>query len=131
MENFFKAAGMVLLAVILTLTIGKTEKDISLVLSMVVCCIISGMAIFYIEPVIGLLWEFLSFGTVQRDTFSVLLKVAGVTMVSELICTLCADAGRGSIGKAFHFLGSSVVLYLSVPLLRSLIALIQDLLGIL
>lgn len=131
MDSFWKAAGVALLAVIFILTIGKNEKDISIVLSMIVCCLLGVMAVSYLEPVIDLLWDIHSVGKIQNTFLNTLLKAAGIAFVSEMICYICADAGNGSLGKIFQFLGSTVILNLSIPVIRGLLSLVRDILNVL
>ena len=53
MSLFWKAAAAVLLAVVLGLSLGK-QKDIGVLLTMAVCCMVTMIAISYLEPVLGL-----------------------------------------------------------------------------
>lgn len=131
MDSYWKAAGVALLAVIFILTIGKNEKDISIVLSMIVCCLLGVMAVSYLEPVIDLLWDIHSVGKIQNTFLNTLLKAAGIAFISEMICCICADAGNGSLGKIFQFLGSTVILNLSIPVIRGLLSLVRDILNVL
>jgi hypothetical protein len=41
---------------------------------------------------------------------------------------ICSDAGNASLGKSVQLLGSSVVLYLALPVFRALIELVQGIL---
>ena len=57
MTEFWKAAAMILIAVVLGLAVGKREKDISVLLTMAVCCMTAMIAVSYLEPVLDFLWE--------------------------------------------------------------------------
>lgn len=129
MENFWKAAGLVLVTAILCLAIGKTEKDFSVLLSMTVCSIIAAVAVSYLEPVWDLLWELNSIGDMESNTLGILLKAVGITLIADLAGNICIDAGNGSLSKLMQLLGSTVILYLSVPLIHSLLTLLRDILG--
>ena len=50
-------------------------------------------------------------------------------MVTELSATVCLDAGRGAMGKILQFLGSAVVLSLSIPVFRELLTMIREMVG--
>lgn len=129
MDNFWKAAGLILLTVILGLAIGKTEKDLSVLLTMIVCCMVTAVAVSYLEPVFDLLWEINTIGDIQDGILRVLLKAVGIMVAVEMIGMICSDAGSGSLGKAVELLGSAVVLYLSIPVFKSLLTLIREILG--
>jgi len=129
MGQFWKATAAVLLTVILALAVGKREKDISLLLSMGACCLVGVVALSYLKPVIELVEELGQLGEVAGGTLEILLKAVGIALVSEIAGMLCNDAGNGSLGKILQMLGSAAVLYLSIPIFRSLLTLIQEILG--
>lgn len=129
MEGFWKAAAAILLTVILALAVGKREKDISVLLSMAACCLAGAAAISYLEPVLELMGELGELGAVSGGTLEILMKAVGIALVSEIAGMLCADAGNGSLGKMLQMLGSAAILYLSIPLFRALLTLIQEILG--
>lgn len=129
MDGFWKAAAAILLTVILALAVGRQEKDLSVLMSMAVCCLAGVIAISYLEPVMDLMWELGELGEVSGGTLEILMKAVGIALVSEIAGMLCTDAGNGSLGKMLQMVGSAAILYLSIPLFRSLLTLIQEILG--
>lgn len=129
METFWKAAAIVLLVSILGLTVGKQEKDIGAVLAMAGCCILGILTISYLEPVLDLLRELEALGQLQSGVLGILLKTVGIALTAEIAGMICADAGNGSLGKTLQMLGSAVILYLSIPIFRNFVSLIQEILG--
>lgn len=129
MDAFWKAAAVTLLAVILGLTVGKQEKDISVLLVMAVCCIVGTITISYLKPVMDLLWELEAIGNLQNGIFTILLKVVGISLIAEMTGMICSDAGNSSLGKSMQMLSLAVVLYLSVPVFKSLLTIIREILG--
>ncbi len=117
---------MILLAVILILLLGKQSKDISLVLTMGVCCLVCASAGVFLEPVVSFLKDLRKLGNL--DSNSVLLKCAGIGFLSELIGLICSDAGESALGKALQFLSNGVILFLSLPLLRQLVSILEEVL---
>ena len=129
MEGFWKASALVLITVILGLAVGKREKDISVLLTMAACCMVGALILSYLEPVLALLWEMESLAQFQGGILAVLLKAAGVAFVAELAGMICKDAGNDSLGKTIQMLGSVTMLSLSLPVFRTFLALIQEILG--
>ena len=60
---------------------------------------------------------------------SLLLKAVGIALVAELSASICTDAGSGSLGKMLQILGGAVVLSLSVPMFRTLMTMIKEMIG--
>lgn len=127
MSLFWKAAAVVLLAVVLGLSLGK-QKDIGVLLTMAVCCMVAMIAIFYLEPVLDFLRELETLGDLQGDMLGILLKAVGIGLVSEIAGLVCTDAGNGSLGKTLQMLGSAVILYLSLPIFTAMLELIREIL---
>ena len=117
----------VLLAVVLGLSLGK-QKDIGVLLTMAVCCMVAMIAISYLEPVLDFLRELETLGDLQGDMLGILLKAVGIGLVSEIAGLVCTDAGNGSLGKTLQMLGSAVILYLSLPIFTAMLELIREIL---
>ncbi len=129
MDEFWKASAAALLTVVLVLSLGKREKDISVLLTMAVCCMVTVTAITYLEPVLDLLWELESMANVQGGMMEILMKAVGIGLVVEIAGMICTDSGNSSLGKTIQTLGTVVILYLSIPLFRGFLTLIQEILG--
>ena len=129
MDTFWKAAAAVLLAVVLVPTVAKTEKDISMLLTMAVCCLVAAAAFSYLEPVLYLLWELKTLGDLSGEMLGILMKAVGIGLVAEIAGMICADAGNGSLGKTLQILASAAILYLSIPLFQAFLTLVQEILG--
>lgn len=129
MTVFWKVVAAVLLAVILGLAIGKTEKDLAALLTIAVSCMACMIVMSYLEPVLDFLHELEAMGNFAEGILGILLKSVGIALVVELAGMICKDAGNGSLAKTLQILGSSLILYLSVPVFRSLLTLIRDILG--
>ena len=129
MELFWKTAAAVLLALVLVPALEKTEKDFSVLLTMAVCAMAAMAAISYLKPVLDLLWQLRDLGDLAGQTLEILLKAVGIGVVAEIAGMSCRDAGNGSMGKTMQILASAVILYLSIPLLKGFLSLIQEILG--
>lgn len=129
MELFLKTAAGTMLALILILTVKKQEKDIALVLSIAVCCMIGLAALSMLRPVMDFLFKLEKSGNLQEYGLGILLKVVGVGLVSEMVSSVCQDAGSASLGKQIQLLATAVILKLSLPLLETLLDVVENLLG--
>lgn len=129
MEIFFKAAALILVTVVLSLFLGKLEKDTAVLMSIAACCIAGRAAFHYLEPVFSFLSDLSSVGNFQDGMLEALLKVAGITLVSEITAAICTDSGNGSLGKMLQVLGSGVILYLSLPIFQILLDLLTEVMG--
>jgi len=131
MSIFLKAAAGVIIAVLLCIALSKSGKDISLLLSLIVCCMVIGVALSYLESVFGFFERLQSIGDLDRDKMEIVLKATGIGMLSEITNLICIDAGYSTLGKSIKVLSTAVILWLALPLLESLLDLLETILGVL
>lgn len=129
MEGFAKIAAAVLVALVACQILSKGNKDFSLLVVMVVCCMVAGAAMVYLEPVMEFLQKLQSLANVDSTMLQPLLKAVGVGILAEVVCLVCQDSGNASLGKAVQLAASAVILYLSVPMMDSLLELVRKVLG--
>jgi len=129
MERFFQAAAGVIAAVIMWIILSKQGKEYALLLSLCACTLIFFVMFRFLEPVIDLLMQLQSLGNLQTEWLSIMLKALGIGLIAEMGALICADAGNAAMGKTLQILGAVAVLWLSIPLMNSLISLLEQILG--
>ena len=129
MERFVQASAGVLLAVILTVMLNKQGKDMALILTMAVCCMAITVAIGYLEPVIDFVEQLRFIGNLDSEMVRILLKSVGISIIAEMAALICADCGNSALGKTLQILATAAVLWISLPLLRGLLDMVQKMLG--
>ena len=128
MTVFLQTCAAILLAVIILMMLGNS-KEIGMILQLAVCCMAAAVGLSYLSPVIDFLGTLQMIGSLDGDLVEILLKAAGVGIVSEIAALVCTDAGNTSLGKVVQLLGTAVILWLSLPLLTALTELLQSILG--
>ena len=129
MTGFWQGSAAVLLAVILILALGKPGKDMGLLLSLAVCCMVGVLALSYLKPVVDMLEQLQEIAGIEPQMLRILLKAVGIGILGELAGLICTDAGNGALGKALQLLTGAVILWLSIPLIQALIELLSEMLG--
>lgn len=120
---------MVLMGLVLSLVVGKQSKDMGLLLTLGVCVLVCLGAMEFLEPVTALMSDLRRLGGLDSQALSILLKSAGIGLLAELAGTLCADAGESALGKVLQFLSNAAILWLSIPLFRQILSLIEEVLA--
>ena len=117
------------MGLILVLVVGRQSKDLGLLLSLAVCVLLALGAMEFLEPVMELLTELKRLGELDNGAVGILLRCAGIGIISELAGLLCADAGEGAMGKALQICANAAILWLSLPLLRQVLTMIGEVLA--
>ena len=129
MERFLQAAAGVMAATVLWSVLSKQGKEYALLLSLGACAMVLLAVFQFFQPVVELLRQLQNLGDLQPQWLSVMLKALGIGLVVEMSSLICADAGNAALGKTMQILGAVAVLWLSIPLINSLIELLQEILG--
>ena len=128
MDIFLKASAVVLISIVLGLILSKQNKDISLLLTITVCCAVAMAAISYLHPIIDFFRTLKGIGKLDSQLFGILLKAVGIGLLSEIAVLICSDFGNNALGKTLQMLSTVVILWISLPLFNNLIELIQRIL---
>lgn len=129
MAEYLQWTALILIGLILSMVLGRQSRDMSLLLTLAVCVLVCLGALEFLEPVTALLRELRQLGELDTEAVSILLKAAGIGLLSELAGLLCADAGENALGKVLQILSNAAILWLSLPLFRQIIGLIGEVLA--
>ena len=129
MDLFLRTTAAVLVAIIMFLIVSKHNKEMALLLTVCVCCMVGAAIGWFVEPVLEFVGRLHDIAGVNNEQMEILLKVVGIGFLTEVTALVCADAGNGALGKMLQLLSSCAILWLSIPLLSSLLTLVQQILG--
>lgn len=117
-----------LLAVVFVLILKNSNRGIGELLSLLVCCMVLMAAVNYLSPVIQFVESIQSISGLDGELLKILLKVVGISVTAEIASLLCEDAGNSAMGKTLQIFATAVILCLSLPMLTSLLQLIEGIL---
>ena len=129
MDMLWKGLGVCLLTCILMLSVGKQDRDVSVLLGIAGCVGAAFIAMRYLEPVVGFLHRLGEIGSLDSGHMAVVIKAVGVGIITELASVVCSGAGNDGLGKTVQLLGTSVIIWLSIPVFEALLDLISSVLG--
>ena len=129
MDVFLKAIAGVLTAVILWLSVNKDNKGASVLLTLAVCTMVLSLTAVFLQPIIDFIHKIQSIGELDEELLSVVLKVVGIGLLTEVSIMICKDAGNETMGKSLQILSSAVVIWMSLPVFERLLALLDNILG--
>lgn len=129
MEAYWKTAAVLILTVILSTAMGKSDRGFSTVLSVTACCIVLMPAVRYLNEVIAFLWNLGASSGYDDSFLETLLQIAGIALTTEITGLISSDAGNSSLGKAMQILGNAAILFLALPLFQTFFTMIQEIMG--
>ena len=129
MDIVFKAISGVLIVLVLCQVFAKQGKDISLLLTITVCCMVITAAVSYFRPVIDFFKDLQTTTNLNSELMRIMLKVVGISLLTELTVMVCNDMSKASLGKSLQILSAAAILCLALPLFEQLLELLNTVLG--
>jgi stage III sporulation protein AD len=128
MDIFLKASAFVLIVTILHQMVSGRNKEIGTLLVIAGCAVVLVVAVKCIEPVFAFISRLQELGHLNIEMLEILLKTVGIGFLAEVSVLVCNDMGSSSMGKTLQILATAVILWISLPLLESLLDLIGEIL---
>lgn len=129
METVVQIVGLALVAACCCLMIRGQAGVLALLLSLVACVVVYGVALSVFTPVMELIRSIQSLTGLEQAVTAPMLKVVGIGFVSQVVASVCTDAGEKALGQAVELGCTMMALYISVPLLSAVVDLLIDILG--
>ena len=129
MDIFIKMSALALIVSVLYQMVSGRNKEIGTLLLVLGSCTVLITAVSYIEPVFSFIGKLQSLGNLNNEMLEILLKCVGIGLVGEIAVVVCNDMGNGSMGKTLQLFASTLILWLSLPMLNGLLELIGKILG--
>ncbi len=125
MGEVLQWAAVALTALVL---VRVTGREFAAAVTLVACAMILFGAMEFLEPVTELLGKLRKMADLDGGALQILLKAAGIGLISQIAQLLCADGGETALGKVLEFGTSAVILWLGIPILEEILELLQGIL---
>lgn len=102
---------------ILSVMLKKYSPEISIMTALATGIIILFMVIAEITPVIDVLKRMASITGIDNEYIEIVLKVIGISYISEFGVQLCNDAGVSLVGSKIELAGKVLIMAISAPIL--------------
>ena len=124
------AIGIVSIAVVLLAIQFKSMKpEYSIFISVAGCIFIFIFILAKMKDIISLLDRLSDLTSVSREYVKILLKITGITFISEIASDISKDCGYTAVSNQVQIFGKITVLVISLPVFTELISKIGGLLS--
>ena len=128
MEIVARAAAVAVVGSILALLLRKYTAEQSLLLTVVTGLLIVWISASVASGILEVLRQLAEKNAVSSVYTTPVLKCVGIGLVTHLASQICRDAQQGSVGAAVELCGTLCALYVSLPLIESLLSTVEKLL---
>ena len=131
METYLKTVCIVIVGIFLCIILSRKANDYSLVLVIILCCAICTVAFAFLKPILDFVKEIGELIGANGKWLPLLLKSAGLSLIGEITVAICTESGHASLAKVLQMLTTISIMWVSLPLIQSLLDLIQSILEML
>ena len=123
-ELLTTAVGLLLCGAVLTAVLRSQRPELAVCLSLVAGVLVVGMLLSQLSPLMTALRRMMALGGVGENHLSVVLRGAGICLVTQLAADTCRDAGDSALAGKAELTGRILLLLLAVPLYEEILTLI-------
>ncbi len=125
--NIASIVGIGIVAAALSAVMKKFGGISSLFVSIAASLLILYAVLLSLSPLIGLVDELSQSANAESAYITILMKALAVCFITQLAADSCRDSGEGAIASKIELAGKTAVLLISVPLFRSLLEIVKEL----
>ncbi|CRZ33678.1 stage III sporulation protein AD [Herbinix hemicellulosilytica] len=119
-----------IIAVLLAIIFKKGKEEYSLYISIAACFIILMLGIEKLDVILDAINRLQGYIRINKAYISILVKIIGITYVTEFAASLCKDSGYNAIGEQVELVGKLSILAISMPILLALLDTINNFLNV-
>jgi stage III sporulation protein AD len=117
-------------AIILAIIFKKGKEEYSLYISIAACILILIWGIGKLEAILNAIDRLQDYIRLNRAYVGILIKIIGITYVTEISSSLCKDSGYQAVGEQIELVGKLSILAISMPILLAILETINSFLEV-
>ncbi len=127
MDTLIKIAAAALMASAVCLLLKKSNPEMGLPISLLVCAGGFAVAAGLLSPIIALLDEARRMSGLSDALFYPVVKSVGIGLCAKMASDVCKDSGQGAMAGCVELAGSICALYAALPLMETLLDMLEEL----
>lgn len=120
------AVGILLCGALLSAVLRTQRPELAICVSLLAGVAVVGMLLRELSPLLVALEQMVRLGGVGQANLAVVLRGAGVCLLTRLAADTCRDAGDTALAGKAELTGRILLLLLAVPLYEQILTLIVD-----
>lgn len=128
-EVLIAVVGVLLCAAMLAVVLRAQRPELAMCLGLAATAAVTILLVRQIAPLISTMRRLLAMTTLPSEGFGVVLKAAGVCLLTQMAADTCRDAGETALASKAELAGRVLMLMLAVPLFEELLSLVTTLIG--
>lgn len=128
MADISKIIGIGLIGLIIIVILKQYKPELAIYVSIIAGVLILVFAIEKLTGIINLLQSISNKTNINSSFLKILLKITGITFITEFAVSICSDAGEKAIASKIEIGSKVVIITMSIPIITSLLELVLKIL---
>ncbi len=128
MADISKIIGIGLIGLIIIVILKQYKPELAIYVSIITGVLILVFAVEKLTGVINLLQSISNKTNINNNFLKILLKITGITFITEFAVSICSDAGEKAIASKIEIGSKVVIITMSIPIITSLLELVLEIL---
>lgn len=124
--NDLKFCGIIICCIVLTSVFKNLKSEYTLFIRIGITFLVSIISFSLFAPIFDYINE-ITKNTVIYQYLPSLIKILGIVIITEITIDICNDSGESGIGSKVSLFAKSEILLLTLPLVKELFNLCQNL----
>ena len=112
----------------LVLVLRRGSPEIGLLLAIAVSVLVLGFGVSLIRQIIEFAQTLQAAAGLAPELISPVIRTVGIGLITRIAVDICKDAGQGAIASTVELAGTVTALYIALPLMQTVFAMIERLL---
>lgn len=123
-----KIALLGLFTIFLTMMAGSIKREYAIVVTVGATILLAMYGVSSLQSIVERIVALEESVGVDREYLIILLKMVGIAYLTQLVVSLCRDAGNGAVAGQVNTVGKISMLLVSFPVLEALLKTVGEML---
>ncbi|MDD3172444.1 MAG: stage III sporulation AC/AD family protein [Herbinix sp.] len=119
--SMIRIAVIGIIAILLAVLFKKGKEEYSLYISISACFLILLWGIGKLQVILDAIDQLQGYIKLNKAYVGILIKIIGITYVTEISASLCKDSGYQAVGEQIEIVGKLSILAISMPIMLSIL----------
>lgn len=124
--NIIQLIGIGIIGAIATVILKSYKPEYAFVTVIATSCTLMYYVVTGMGSIITSINNMIAFSGINKEYFSVIIKIIGISYITEIASEICKDAGQNAIAIKLEMVGKIFILVMSMPIIQGFMEVCTD-----
>ncbi len=124
--SIIKLSVIAVLGVVLALHVKSQKAEYSIFVSLGICMFVLAFALERLSYIVEMIHQLTEMISLDTTYILLILKLIGISYISEFASALCKEAGYGAISSQIELAGKLTMVFMSIPIVFTVLETVRQ-----